>query len=358
MVRRPCFFRLYAGRVPSARNGGGGGAGRDIIARLLGGSPLSASGRAGNDNTPFTAAGRSHPRLEERQHWQTKQATVAKKPKVLTEEDLLKAPEQDYMNDAQLAFFKPAPDRLRDQMLSNADDTGQHLRENEVTTDPSDRATLEEEYTLELRTRDRERKLLKKVEKSMQADRRRQLRLLRGNRRADRHSAPACAADRHALARSAGAARAGPEDVRRLILPSSTRRGQPHGLPNRFGDPMSDIDPTRRAALKAAAATATLAVAGFPTLARSQTSMFTLPPLPYADSALAPVISANTHRASTTASTTRPTSTTSTTWSRARRYEGGDAGEDHRRLRGQGRPGAASSTTPRRSGTTRSTGTA
>ena len=35
------------------------------------------------------------------------------------------------------------------------------------TTDPSDRATLEEEYTLELRTRDRERKLLKKVEKSI-----------------------------------------------------------------------------------------------------------------------------------------------------------------------------------------------
>jgi Fe-Mn family superoxide dismutase len=57
---------------------------------------------------------------------------------------------------------------------------------------------------------------------------------------------------------------------------------------------MSDIDSTRRAALKAAAATATLAVAGFPTLARSQTSMFTLPPLPYADGALAPVISANT----------------------------------------------------------------
>ena len=36
-----------------------------------------------------------------------------------------------------------------------------------MTTDPSDRATLEEEYTLELRTRDRERKLLKKIEKSL-----------------------------------------------------------------------------------------------------------------------------------------------------------------------------------------------
>src|SRR5581483_1876746 len=89
-------------------------------------------------------------------------APVAKKqPKPLTEEELLKAPEKDYMNEAQLAFFRQRLLELRAQLLLNADDTGQHLRENEVTTDPSDRATLEEEYTLELRTRDRERKLLK-----------------------------------------------------------------------------------------------------------------------------------------------------------------------------------------------------
>ncbi len=94
-------------------------------------------------------------------------ATVAKKGRILTEEDLLKAPEKDYMNDEQLAFFRQRLVDIRDQILRNADNTGEHLRENEVTTDPSDRATLEEEYTLELRTRDRERKLLKKVEKSI-----------------------------------------------------------------------------------------------------------------------------------------------------------------------------------------------
>ena len=92
---------------------------------------------------------------------------AAKKLKQLTEADLMKAPERDYMNEAQLAFFKQRLIEIRAQLLNNADDTGQHLRENEVTTDPSDRATLEEEYTLELRTRDRERKLLKKVEKSI-----------------------------------------------------------------------------------------------------------------------------------------------------------------------------------------------
>jgi DnaK suppressor protein len=92
---------------------------------------------------------------------------MVKKVKELTEQDLLNAPEKDYMNEAQLAFFRQRLLELRAQLLNNADDTGQHLRENEVTTDPSDRATLEEEYTLELRTRDRERKLLKKVEKSI-----------------------------------------------------------------------------------------------------------------------------------------------------------------------------------------------
>ena len=97
----------------------------------------------------------------------TKTATAVKKLRELTEEEILKAPEKDYMNEAQLAFFKKKLLELRDQLLQNADDTGEHLRENEITTDPSDRATLEEEYTLELRTRDRERKLLKKVEKSL-----------------------------------------------------------------------------------------------------------------------------------------------------------------------------------------------
>ena len=96
-----------------------------------------------------------------------KSATAVKKIRELSEDDVLAAPDKDYMNEAQLAFFRRKLIELRDQLLQNADDTGEHLRENEVTTDPSDRATLEEEYTLELRTRDRERKLLKKVEKSI-----------------------------------------------------------------------------------------------------------------------------------------------------------------------------------------------
>ena len=85
----------------------------------------------------------------------------------LTEAEILAQPESEYMSKAQLAFFREKLVELRDNILHNATDTGEHLRDTEVATDPSDRATQEEEYTLELRTRDRERKLLKKVDKSL-----------------------------------------------------------------------------------------------------------------------------------------------------------------------------------------------
>lgn len=85
----------------------------------------------------------------------------------LTEPEILKQSEADYMSKQQLEFFREKLVELRSSILHNATDTGEHLRDTEVATDPSDRATQEEEYTLELRTRDRERKLLKKVDKAL-----------------------------------------------------------------------------------------------------------------------------------------------------------------------------------------------
>lgn len=87
--------------------------------------------------------------------------------KPLTEAALLKMPESDYMNAAQLAFFRARLETLRDEMLANAADTGEHLKENENFADPNDRATVEEENMLEQRVRDRERKLLKKINKAL-----------------------------------------------------------------------------------------------------------------------------------------------------------------------------------------------
>lgn len=85
----------------------------------------------------------------------------------LTEAQLLKMPESEYMNAAQLAFFKERLRQLETEILSNAGETTEHLRETQFVPDPADRATIEEEHALELRTRDRERKLLKKVQQSL-----------------------------------------------------------------------------------------------------------------------------------------------------------------------------------------------
>jgi DnaK suppressor protein len=81
--------------------------------------------------------------------------------------ELLAMPESDYMNKAQLAYFKAKLTVMRDEILENARETGEHLKENEVFADPNDRATVEEENLLEQRVRDRERKLLKKINASL-----------------------------------------------------------------------------------------------------------------------------------------------------------------------------------------------
>ncbi|NLD68767.1 MAG: RNA polymerase-binding protein DksA [Limnobacter sp.] len=87
--------------------------------------------------------------------------------KIPTEAELLKMPESDYMNAAQLAFFRERLRQMEQELLANADETTEHLRETVIVPDPADRATIEEEHALELRTRDRERKLLKKVQQAL-----------------------------------------------------------------------------------------------------------------------------------------------------------------------------------------------
>ena len=84
-----------------------------------------------------------------------------------SEQELLAMPESDYMNDRQLAFFRERLRQLEASILSNAGQTTEHLRETQFVPDPADRATIEEEHALETRTRDRERKLLKKVQQSI-----------------------------------------------------------------------------------------------------------------------------------------------------------------------------------------------
>ena len=109
----------------------------------------------------------------------TKQAVPKKDPKLanawktksvaeLTDAEVLAMSDDDYMNDTQLAYFRLKLVTLKNDMHMNAGETAENLREDTVVVpDPADRATIEEEHALELRTRDRERKLLKKIDQSI-----------------------------------------------------------------------------------------------------------------------------------------------------------------------------------------------
>ena len=92
---------------------------------------------------------------------------ATKDKKILTEAELLKMPESAYMNEAQMAFFRARLQQMDRELRQNAGETTEHLRETVIVPDPADRATIEEEHALELRTRDRERKLLKKIQQSL-----------------------------------------------------------------------------------------------------------------------------------------------------------------------------------------------
>ncbi len=86
---------------------------------------------------------------------------------IASEKELLAQPAADYMSPAQLDFFKRRLLELEAELRANAGETTEHLRETVLVPDPADRATIEEEHALELRTRDRERKLIRKVQQAL-----------------------------------------------------------------------------------------------------------------------------------------------------------------------------------------------
>ena len=86
---------------------------------------------------------------------------------IASDEELLSQPGSEYMSPAQLDYFRRKLQSLEAELRVNAGETTEHLRETVLVPDPADRATIEEEHSLELRTRDRERKLIKKVEQAI-----------------------------------------------------------------------------------------------------------------------------------------------------------------------------------------------
>ncbi len=109
---------------------------------------------------PLASATKKDPKLAN--NWKTRPVEQ------MSNEELLAMPDSEYMNEKQMAVFRLKLSVLKQDILNSAGETTEHLREDTVVVpDPADRATIEEEHALELRTRDRERKLLKKIEQSI-----------------------------------------------------------------------------------------------------------------------------------------------------------------------------------------------
>jgi DnaK suppressor protein len=75
---------------------------------------------------------------------------------------------EEYMNARMIEHFRVILENWKSQLMKEVDRTVNHMQDDAANfPDPNDRATQEEEFTLELRTRDRERKLIKKIEESL-----------------------------------------------------------------------------------------------------------------------------------------------------------------------------------------------
>lgn len=75
---------------------------------------------------------------------------------------------EEYMSDAQRNHFREILTSWKQELMEEVDRTVHHMKEDASNfADPADRATQEEEFSLELRTRDRERKLIKKIDKTI-----------------------------------------------------------------------------------------------------------------------------------------------------------------------------------------------
>ena len=75
---------------------------------------------------------------------------------------------EEYMNEKQLEHFRSILNAWKNELMQEVDRTVDHMKDDAANfPDPADRASQEEEFSLELRTRDRERKLIKKIDESL-----------------------------------------------------------------------------------------------------------------------------------------------------------------------------------------------
>ena len=85
----------------------------------------------------------------------------------LTEDEVRAMADSDYMNEAQTEFFRRRLVRMREEVVARELDVKERLHQREVFADPADRASAEEEHWLDLRLRERESYLLRKIDDAL-----------------------------------------------------------------------------------------------------------------------------------------------------------------------------------------------
>ena len=141
--------------------------------------------------------------------------------------------DEEFMNPIQVEYFRQKLLRWRADLLKEADGTLASLSEGGIhEADITDRASVETDRALELRTRDRARKLISKIDQALQRVDNGSYGYCEETRRADRHQAPGSAPDRDVVDRGAGAARAdGAGAPRRLSPEGAGHLGSPRTWP-------------------------------------------------------------------------------------------------------------------------------
>lgn len=84
-----------------------------------------------------------------------------------TEAQVRRMSDKDYMNETQLEFFRHRLLQMREEVLAREVDVKERLHQREIFADPADRATAEEEHWLDLRLRERESLLLRKIDEAL-----------------------------------------------------------------------------------------------------------------------------------------------------------------------------------------------
>lgn len=149
-----------ATRKPSAVASAGTKAGAK---KKLSSAAKASSSATTKRKTRAASSAKAEPRTRET----SGKPVTAPTDRLLTEEEIRAMPEDQYMNDAQLAFFRHRLLEMRQEVLDRAMEVKQRLHEREVYADPADRATAEEEHWLDLRLRERESLLLKKIDEAL-----------------------------------------------------------------------------------------------------------------------------------------------------------------------------------------------